>query len=116
MSFLGMVIADRIIPKIVKRKRGLKRSISMMILAIGIAFIVSDSVTNTFDKRLTEQNFYIELALLVGYLLYSGLENRKEIPKKMQFSYYYNLGCFTSVFITLGVMMYWILPFSKFVS
>lgn len=113
-SFFVMVIAEQIVPKIVKKKPIVKRSISMMILVVGIAFIVNDSVNDAFHKQLTEQNFYIELILLVGYFLYSGLVNRKEIHKKMQFSYYYNLGLFTFIFIALGVMTYWLLPFSKF--
>jgi uncharacterized membrane protein YozB (DUF420 family) len=109
-----MVITDNIVPKIVKKKPIVKRSISVILLAIGIAFIMSGAIDETFKKQLPSQTFYIEMASLVGYFLYSGLKNRKEIHKKMQFSYYFNLVYFTSIFIVLVVATNWLLPFSKF--
>lgn len=77
-------------------------------------FVVNDAINGAFHKQLTSQNFLIEMSMLIGYFLYSGLANRKEIHEKIRFSYYYGIACFTLVFIVLGGMTYVFLPFSKF--
>ncbi len=111
-----MLIAERIVPKIVKKMPILKRSVSMIISAVMATFIVSDAINNAFHKQLTSQYFLIEMTMIVGYFLVSGLANRKEIHRKIKFSYYYGVACFTMVFIVLGGMTYFLLPFSKFAN
>ena len=111
-----MGFVDQVVPKIVKRKPIVARSISMVTLAVGFTFIISSSINDAFHKQLTGQDFAIEMVLLVGYFLFRGLQNRKEIHKAVRFSYYYGVLSFTLVFVILGGLTCWFLPYSKFVS
>ena len=111
-----MIFVDQIVPKIVKWKPIVARSISMITLAVGFTFIISSSINDAFHKQITGQDFGIEMVLLVGYFLFRGLQNRNEIHKAVRYSYYYGVLSFTLVFIILGGLTYVLLPFSKFTS
>ncbi|MDP3780014.1 MAG: hypothetical protein Q8Q69_02350 [Nitrosopumilaceae archaeon] len=114
ITFGLMIFAERIAQKIIRRKRSLKPFISMFVMAVCFAFIIADAVEPTFEHKTSDIEFYSMIAILVGYLVFTGLEQAKTVAKKMQFSYYFSMGCFTYVFIASGVMAYWLLPFSKF--
>ncbi len=116
LNFLLMIFADQVVPKIVKRKRIIGRSISMIILAVGFTFIMSSSINDAYHKQITAQDFGIEMVILIGYFLFRGLQNREEIHKTIRFSDYYGLLSFTFVFIILSGLAYVFLPYSKFAS
>ena len=113
-SFVAMVAAERIVPKIVTRIPTIKRNVTMLTLAVAVALMILGPINETFHKELSEQQFDMELGLLLAYFLYSSLQNRAEIQKKLQLSYYYSIGVFTYIFLATGIVIHWLLPFSLY--
>lgn len=113
--FALMLFDYHIAPKIIKTNRSIRPFIFLFVMVVGFAFIIADSITPTFKHETRDTELYLKIAMLVGYMIFSGVMHRKEVVKKMKFSYYFSIGCFTYVFIASGVMTYWLLPFSKFV-